>query len=627
MRKLKKIWNKHNKKRKIAIIIIGILDLLLIIFAIIRLFNINEDDKKVIIEKENFIYDNGTLKLLDEKGKIIGNYQCKNKNQNNCFVAYETNDDNFDTDKNVYENNKNIKQRSKIYNNRFVFISDNAEGKNENIKLYDIKKKEILETYYSIKSYNDKNNFIVVSDKNNKYNLITLDKKINNILKNNYDYIGKILDNSDMTIVKTNKTYEILDENNNSIFSTNEEIKYFDKNSIVIKDDNGYKVLNYNNEILLEKSKFITLKNNYIIYINDEKLNIMDIDKNSIIPESLELKNNNYIPKYIFTKELKQRSVKRAFDLDQDNENLTITIFEENNKHLYKYNLNDIKNNKELVYYSYYDGRLYFYSDLQKTKLSGIYNCTNKSLNKCYIAKDASNTDLSTPIFSNRFVFVYDSASNGNGDIKVNLIDLKTNKKLGNYIEVTTNSSQYENNKTNTFIVNDIAYVSAKNKNSKIGMLKIIKGSVTKNVSFDYDDLEIINSNYIKGIKDNKNVLLDFSGNDLKDFYSKTYYVIKNNNSNYEIYNFENNNKVIDGSFAYVKFYQDYLAAVNQANVLYIYNYNAQKLIDGIGVTNNKDFTIKVSSDTATITTSLQTLIYNTKTIPWTQEIEKTAEE
>lgn len=45
-------------------------------------------EKPVIDEKDNYIYNNGTLKFLDKDDKTIGDYECENKDENKCYVAY-----------------------------------------------------------------------------------------------------------------------------------------------------------------------------------------------------------------------------------------------------------------------------------------------------------------------------------------------------------------------------------------------------------------------------------------------------------------------------------------------------------------------------------------------------------
>lgn len=110
-----------------------IVSFVLVLIAIIALilFLILKDDKKedkkpdtpeVIVEKDNYIYRDGTLVFLDQNDKEIGSYECENKSEELCFVSPYSNEDNFDGEKNVYEDESLIERPSAIYQNHYVFV-------------------------------------------------------------------------------------------------------------------------------------------------------------------------------------------------------------------------------------------------------------------------------------------------------------------------------------------------------------------------------------------------------------------------------------------------------------------------------------------------------------------------
>ena len=78
--KLKDWWKSLDKKKKIIFSIITLLIVLLII-GIIVFFAFKKDDSSsltnpdVILEKDNYRYENGTLILLDKDGKELGKYE------------------------------------------------------------------------------------------------------------------------------------------------------------------------------------------------------------------------------------------------------------------------------------------------------------------------------------------------------------------------------------------------------------------------------------------------------------------------------------------------------------------------------------------------------------------------
>ena len=78
-----------TKKQKIIFIVSISLIVLVIAFILVYFLVIKKDkkvddnkEKPVIVEKDNYIYNNGTLKFLDKDDKTIGDYECENKDEN-----------------------------------------------------------------------------------------------------------------------------------------------------------------------------------------------------------------------------------------------------------------------------------------------------------------------------------------------------------------------------------------------------------------------------------------------------------------------------------------------------------------------------------------------------------------
>lgn len=217
-RSLKEIWKSWSKKKKIMVIV----SLIIIILAIVALVlfltlkDNKEEEKKpevpeVIVEKDNYIYRDGTLVFLDQNDKEIGSYDCKNKSEELCFVSPYSNEDNFDGEKNVYEDETLIERPSAIYQDNYVFIFDNESLDDESVLLYNIENKEIEETYSLVKGFND-SDFVIVKNDKNKYGALSFSNEgIKEVLAFSYDYLGRMASDSNL-VVKTNNRYYIYSE-------------------------------------------------------------------------------------------------------------------------------------------------------------------------------------------------------------------------------------------------------------------------------------------------------------------------------------------------------------------------------------------------------------------------------
>ena len=211
-------WSKLTKKQKIIIIVCGIL-LLLIILILILYFLVfknaesndsNEDDEPiVIVEKDNYRYEDGKLIFIDEGKNELGSYECSNKDEDLCYVAYYSNEDEFDIEKQVYENGVPIDFRSDILLNNYVFIYDNSESENGQIQLYNIKNEEVIEDYLLVKKVSDDQ--VIVKNEDEEYGILKFSvDEVKNIVDFDYDYLGYILE-TDYVVGANNNNYVLLD--------------------------------------------------------------------------------------------------------------------------------------------------------------------------------------------------------------------------------------------------------------------------------------------------------------------------------------------------------------------------------------------------------------------------------
>ena len=296
-------WNNLTKKGKIVFISIGAAIVLIIIFIIIYFVFLKkpkEIDKPikedVIVEKDNYIYKNGTLEFLDKDDKVIGVYECENKDEEKCFVAYYSNENLSDLPKYVDQNGKQINRLSTIYNNNFVFIQD---GKF--ISLYDIAKKDKFGTYESINKGETSDNLIAFKDDKGKYGLLEISNdKYTVLFEGKYNYL-EIYNNSDKFIASNDDGYFLIDKKGLVLTSSfKNAIKTFNSRFIVTGDIEN-NIYDYNaNKVLPDSYDNIKTDEDYIFVILNRKLIIYDNNLNKLNENGIKLQNNDFDTTYIF---------------------------------------------------------------------------------------------------------------------------------------------------------------------------------------------------------------------------------------------------------------------------------------------------------------------------------------
>lgn len=626
-KRIKDKWKTLTKKRKILIVVLSVL-LLLFLSLLFYVFVIVDKQQMIVVEKDNFIYENGTLKLLDENQREIGIYECENKDPKLCYVAFEDTDDDFDIEKTEYEDGKLLKLRSKIYDNKYVFIYDNVKENADKLQLYNIKNKKIEDDYFGVKSYIiDEENYLVLRNKDKKSAFYKIEKDLEEIIEFEYDYLGIIENKEDKIIIaQKDKEWMLIDFDNEELSSKfEEEIKNYNEQYIVLKNSNKYRVVEYMSVEVFNDLDYVELEDEIALVVQKNKLNIVDYSNNQLIYEMIELDNSDYVKTIVIDDKNKIVKTKQSFSYEIDKNKITVIIYKDKLEDVKVFNLLEGKNNLKLNYYSYFDGKLYLYSDAKKTREIGEYTCTNENiitnntsdLSNCYIATDTS-TNMTMPMFYNRFIFIYDAPQGASKtDIKVNLYDLRTSKILGNYINVLSDngSKEFKN-------IDEDHYVIATNKHNKQGLLKIVTGKVTKAVDFDYDELNKINNINLKGKKDNKYVIVSNTGVEDADAFVGNYYRVKNDKGKYEIYNIDNKRVVNKTySFAYAELYEKYVVVVTDANRLLVYDYNGNSLFkveeDPIILSSPTEFKLKTKDNEISIVYKNITAKYDTSKTPW----------
>lgn len=610
----KEKWKSLPKKKKTIIIISIILVLLivgLILFLVLRdnKSEVKKDDKKqVVIEKDNYRYENGVLILLDSNDKEIGKYTCKNKDEKHCYVSYISNEDTFDTPKYIYEDMTEVKRLMPIINNKIAFIYDNKADEGM-LFSYDIENNKVLDNYKLAKYYKiDTLEYIILENAESKYGLFKVeDGVLTKLIDFKYEYLGINEDNFknyNILVGKKDDRYILVDETGKEVSKRiSYPIKSFNDKHIVVLKDNKYSIVDYRNNLEFNKTyDYIMLLNDFVVGINDKSLSIYDYKENLLQQDDIVLPNDYYNKTYVYDKNNKLIDTKEAFWVIENHPTVTIEYYNNNNEVTSKViNVYEKMVSEKYDFISYYDGALYFYEDEAKTSLLGSYKCNSKnviesansSYDNCYIAKEKNNSsnELNSnkkegylPVIDKRYAFIYDTMSSKTPLIV--LYDLKEEKALGKYTEV--DAGIYSGSNSLTFASGSglIAIVKSEKKD-KYGLITFSNNKVSSVLAAEYASMERI-GDYIQ-VKNDAGAyqLVDKNGSKLTGAFSGKIvnymdkYVKVYENGKYSAYTFDV--KEVIKNQEYLDLYSSYYVVINNHN-LSIYEYNKKEAIGSIPI-------------------------------------------
>ena len=591
-------WSKLSKKGKIIIIVSAVV-LLIVIILLLWLFvfkkndNTNENkEPSVVLEKENYKYVDGKLIFLDENKKELGSYECKNKNENLCYIAYYSNEDDFDEFKKVYESGLEVSVASDIYKEKYVFVYDNEKKEDGEVTLYNIKDNKNEGIYSLVKEVNSDK---AIVKKNDKYGIISFDENTDVAL--DYEYMGYILDSENL-IVASNNNYKLISFDGKDVSKTVPgKIMSYDSDNISVKSGNTYHVYDYTGNMLINKEfDYIRFADTYIIGADNKKLFVYDNKGNIMNMDGVRITSSEYNTKLIFNDELRQTGKEEAFNVSVSGKTLKIEYGEEYTK----INLSEGEISSTMEYISYFQGKLYFYKDAQKTDFLGSYQCSyannlndsNSILENCYLAKQSNivNDNKDTyylPIYNNRYIFIADTKSPNTND-NISLYDLKNNKKLATYKSV---DAAFAGESTVNFVNTAGTLVVAKNTSDSYGLINILSSSVDGVIPFKDKDtnatnesIKIINGYYITKRSDKTNHIYDSKGNELTknmsiksdiESFEAEHILVKNENGKYMV--FDMNGKVVSSEYNYILIDKEYYVSVDNENILGLFKYDSEE--------------------------------------------------
>lgn len=600
-KKLAKKWKSLDKKKKIIVICVAVVLVLLIAVGIFFLVSGNDgpldDTPDVILESDNYRYENGTLIFLDGDSEI-GRYECEHKDETLCEVSYLTNDDAFDKTRMIDENGNDLTLRSQIYHNRYVFVTDRESTDTERIILYDMQENSTVQELKSVASYDD--NYVALENTDNYYGLAQInDGEFKMVIPYEYEAVGVLPDQEEITRVMVQKDgSQYISDLSNKVLTKafDETIVGANDRYVKTKDSEGaYHVYDYNVTELKDKTwDYVVLLTDYMITVEDKKLFVMNYEGSPMNREGIALNNENYNAVETY-EELKLIDTEKSFDYELTGTLLNINVYNGSDKENHSINLNEGRLSSSLAYLEYFDGKLYLYSDQDKNTLIGSYPCDTRnevgdgtsSLERCRIASESfmrettgntKETDESgklgwIPVIGKRYAFIAD------GDTIV-LYDFTDSKKLATYSNVDTRS--YTGVSEVTFTdASSVSFIAQSKNSGKYGVARISSGGVTPLIAFEANSIKGLGNYYVvekdgtyalydldgsKKSDDKTSPIVDYHGDYLKTYKDNSYFVHKFNGS----VNDQN-------SHTYIELYDEYYVTVDNKDIN-IYNYDGENL-------------------------------------------------
>lgn len=240
-------------------------------------------------------YRDGKLYFYNKDKQLLGEYVCQ---KDPCSYAISENDDKLYALDYLETEQTDIN----VLLDKYAFIYDN-----EQTLLWDIEKNEVVNTYKSVKNYNNmiSPEIVLVKNTEDKWGIIKLGEQVETISDFTYDFIG-LIDNLDENnllktnnyIVKNGNLWGIIDGEGDLISNyLAGEITSYNDILISLKNENIYYLYDYNGKRVVDENGF-----NYLSF-TDKYINIVDKNNNLYIYDyindkkispNIKLDNNDY---------------------------------------------------------------------------------------------------------------------------------------------------------------------------------------------------------------------------------------------------------------------------------------------------------------------------------------------
>lgn len=595
-------WRALPKKKKILLLALAGIVLVLLIVLIVMLIAGGDGENKELTPVDdqpveivdNFYYKKGTLYFLDENQKEIGSYECENKNEKNCYVELNKMGENLDISRMYDPDGKIINQRIPIIDNDYVFIYDSKENDEYVVVLYSIKDGLIKGRYNGAALYDD-NYAVVLSGLNS--GLIKIEDGVKEVIKPEYEDIIMLNGTKNLILLK-DKGYFVVDKDGAELSTALDKdlnIVYYNDNFVVVKEGKTYSVYNYKAEELVSGVDFATVVDEFMLLVRDNAVYIRDKDNVKYNEEGYKLNNSTYVKKYNYDAEGKLVNKELSFELLREEDLVQLLVYKDEEPHYNTLNIAEALANKKYTYMSYFNKRLYFYSDELKEEIIGSVECKNENvivkesdgLTNCTVASDQKygtndmesvamiNRKSMIPVINNKYVFIKDGS-----DVK--LYDLTdTSKPKGTYSHVDSNTPD---NGNKLQLASGNKYVIVVNKQGRYALLQLSKENVDLVVRFDYSAMEFV-GDYISAKKSDSSYDIYKIGDDaalvtingsLKGYSSDKKHIKYNDGTSYVVADIQGN-EVSSTRYNYVELYKEYYVGIIN-NKLNIYDYNGNKI-------------------------------------------------
>ncbi len=598
-KKKKKDKKPLTKKQKIIIIVASAILVGIIIFLVWFFILRNEEEKEtpkedpgIVIELNNYRYDNGKLIFLDSNNKEIGTYECINKNQEKCMLALYSQEEVLAGTKYLDETGEVMHLNTAVYLNEYVLINDFENEEDKSVILYNLKTNEVVGTYLEVKRMSSTQ--LILKNTDNLYGVIELlTGEVKMVVEFEYDYLG-ILESMNNIAYEKDGKYGLVDQTGTQKVSnlSNEIISYNDKNLVVSGNNNDYSLYDYQKEKLLDKEfDFITIDSNYIYLYEKDNLYIRDLSLNKLNEEAFSVDSENgYLDSVTLDENYSIKETNKLIEITEDS---GIVSFKTNND-TYNVNIYEINLSSTYNYVSYIDQVLYFYSDEAKEELLGKYTCDNKnivesdtkSFTNCFIAKESNNLNRVNkkdtvgyiPIYNNTFAFIQDkkNLSTSNSIILYNIAE---SKNLPTYDSIDVG---YYNTTDNIVLAEaNNLLIYASNTNKLFGVLKLNGASITGLIPFEYKTIEYLGDVFLATKEDETQGLYDQTGKTILDptigikneiiDYTGGYIKVKDSSNNYLVYS--TSGSIISDPAVDIKLGSNVYASLLSTNKIDVYKY------------------------------------------------------
>jgi len=295
----------HQKGVFVTIIVLLVIFLPLSVFSfVLHLMNEPDAETKQPDNPTHQFQYNGSLYFYNLAGVLIGKYDCQNKNGVCDYATSSTDDKLYSVD---YYPNEDAKITS--INNRYAFLVDSESLSTAKPFLYDIVNGRIITTYSSVKNYGlgIENDLFIVGNDSLKYGVLSLKQDPVVKVKFDFDYLGianfinddenKLM--SDFFVGYKDKTWVLLDMNGAILTDAlSREIVSYNGKNIITKDDSGYYLVDYQDNILLPNGPFqkLSFTGKYLnIYDFNQQFYVYDIVSSNNISTPITIRSSDKV--------------------------------------------------------------------------------------------------------------------------------------------------------------------------------------------------------------------------------------------------------------------------------------------------------------------------------------------